>query len=106
MFTSRTVEMYKAMSKYSLRNILDDELVSKNLTCARVVINALDFFFFPGRFQNMSLKPRLSLEVWWIIVYNGRSQLSPSVLFQPKTKQMELPRHNVKAKKLFSHMFS
>ena len=61
-----------SMSKYSLRNILDDELVSKNLTCTRVVINALDFFFFPGRFQNMSLKPRLSLEKYeHVVVLTG-----------------------------------
>ena len=51
-----------SMSKYSLRNILDEELVSKNLTCTRIVINALDFFLFPGRFQEMSLRPRLSLD--------------------------------------------
>ena len=57
----KCVRLY-SMSKYSLRNILDEELVSKNLACTRVVINALDFILFPDRFQNMSLKPRLSLD--------------------------------------------
>jgi len=51
-----------SMSKYSLRNILDEELVNKNNACTRIVVNALDFFLFPDRFQNMSLKPRLSLD--------------------------------------------
>ena len=49
-----------SMSKYSLRNILDEELVSKSLTCTRVVISALDFILFPDRFQDRSLKPRVS----------------------------------------------
>ena len=56
------------MSKYSLRNILDEELVSKNLTCTRIVINALDFFLFPDRFQDMPLKPRLSLDQYEPVV--------------------------------------
>jgi len=61
-----------SMSKYSLRNILDEELVSKNPTCTRVVINALDFFLFPDRFQNMSLKPRLSLDKYeHVVVLTG-----------------------------------
>ena len=57
-----------SMSKHSLRNILDEELVGKNLTCTKVVINALDFFFFPDRFQNMALKPRLSLDKYEPVV--------------------------------------
>ena len=57
-----------SMSKYSLRNILDEELVSKNLTCTRIVINALDFFLFPDRFQDMPLKPRLSLDQYEPVV--------------------------------------
>ena len=61
-----------SMSKYSLRNILDEELVCKNLTCTRVVINALDFFLFPDRFQDMSLKPRLSLDNYeHVVVLTG-----------------------------------
>lgn len=51
-----------SMSKYSLRKVLDEELVSKNPTCTKVVIQALDFFLFPDRFQNISLRPRLSLD--------------------------------------------
>jgi len=57
-----------SMSKYSLRQILDEEMVSKNLTCTKVVINALDFFLFPDRFQNMSLQPRLSLDKYEPVV--------------------------------------
>lgn len=61
-----------SMSKYSLRKILDEELISKNPTCSRVVINALDFFLFPDRFQGMSLKPRLSLEKYeHVVVLTG-----------------------------------
>jgi len=63
-----------SMSKYSLRKILDEELVSKNLTCTRIVINALDFFLFPDRFQDMSLKPRLSLDKYeHVVVLTGGS---------------------------------
>ena len=57
-----------SMSKYSLRKILDEELVSKNLTCTRVVISALDFILFPDRFQDRSLKPRLSLDKYEPVV--------------------------------------
>ena len=57
-----------SMSKYSLRKIIDEELVSKSPTCTRIVINALDFFLFPDRFQDMSLKPRLSLDKYEPVV--------------------------------------
>ena len=61
-----------SMSKYRVRKILDEELVSKNNACTRVVINALDFFLFPDRFQDMSLKPRLSLEKYeHVVVLTG-----------------------------------
>ena len=61
-----------SMSKYSLRNILDDELVSKNNDCTRIVVNALDFFLFPDRFEGMSLKPRLSLDKYeHVVVLSG-----------------------------------
>jgi len=64
-----------SMSKYSLRKILDEELVRKNLTCTRVVINALDFFLFPGRFQGIPLKLRLSLEKYeHVVVLTGGVQ--------------------------------
>ena len=61
-----------SMSKYRLRNILDEELVGKNLTCTKVVISALDFILFPDRFQDRSLKPRLSLEKYeHVVVLTG-----------------------------------
>ena len=60
------------MSKYSLRDILDDELVGKNPTCTRVIISALDFILFPDRFQDRSLKPRLSLDKYeHVVVLSG-----------------------------------
>ena len=61
-----------SVSKYSLRRILDEELVSKNLTCTRLIINALDFCLFPDRFQDMPLKPRLSLDKYeQVVVLTG-----------------------------------
>ncbi|KAL9975137.1 hypothetical protein ACROYT_G012258 [Oculina patagonica] len=51
-----------SMSKYNLRKTFDEELVVKNPICVRLVVNALDFCLFPDRFQDMPLKPRLSLE--------------------------------------------
>ena len=57
-----------SMSKYSLRKVLDEELVSNNPTCTKVVIKALDFFLFPDRFQNISLRPRLSLDKYEPVV--------------------------------------
>ena len=50
-----------SMSKSSLRRILDQELVSKSLSCTRIVMNALDLFLFPVLLQAISLKPRSSL---------------------------------------------
>lgn len=67
----KCVRLY-SMSKYSLRKILDEKLVSKNLTCTRVVMSALDFFLFPDLFQEMSLKPRLSLDKYeHVVVLTG-----------------------------------
>ena len=61
-----------SVSKTSLRKILDQEQVSKNLACTRVVINALDFFLFPESFQDTSLKPRLSLSKYeHVVVLTG-----------------------------------
>ena len=61
-----------SVSKYSLRRILDEELVSKNPACTRLVINALDFCLFPDRFQDMPLKPRLSLDKYeQVVVLTG-----------------------------------
>ena len=67
-----------SMSKYNLRKILDEELVSKNLTCTRVVINALDFFLFPDRFED-SLKPRLSLDKYEnvVVLIGGKNPDGP-----------------------------
>ena len=61
-----------SMSKYSLRKMLDEELVSKNLSCTRVVIKALDLFLFPDCFQDILLKPRLSLDKYeHVVVLTG-----------------------------------
>ena len=61
-----------SMSKYSLRKILDEELVRKNPTCTEAVIKAMDFFLFPDHFQDMSLKPRLSLDKYeQVVVFTG-----------------------------------
>lgn len=82
-----------SMSKYSLRKILDEELISKNLTCTRVVINALDFFLFPDRFQGMSLKPRLSLEKYEHVVVltggvqGGLNHMDETMCFVPSTQK-------------------
>ena len=60
------------MSKYSLRRILDEELVSKNLACTRLVINALDFCLFPDRFHYVPLKPRLCIDKYeQVVVLTG-----------------------------------
>ena len=75
-----------SVSKYSLRRILDEELVSKNLACTRLIINALDFCLFPDRFQDMPLKPRLSLDKYeQVVVLTGGQDddywtLKPTVL--------------------------
>ncbi|XP_078367550.1 kelch-like protein 7 [Oculina patagonica] len=61
-----------SMSKFRLRKIFDEELVRKNPTCTGMVINALDFFLFPDRFQDMPLNPRLSLEKYeHVVVITG-----------------------------------
>ena len=61
-----------SMSKYSLRKILDEELVNKSLACTRVVLDALDVFLFPDHFQDMLLKPRLSLDKYeQVVVLTG-----------------------------------
>ena len=50
-----------SISKYRLRNILDEELVSKDPICMKEVITALDLSLFPEYFQDTKLSPRLSL---------------------------------------------
>ena len=79
-----------SMSKYSLRKLLDEELVSKNPNCTRVVINALDFFLFPDRFQEISVKPRLSLEKYEHVVVltggeDGKGSKMETHCFVPST---------------------
>ena len=61
-----------SMSKYTLRKILHEELVNKSLACTRVVQDSLDVFLFPDRFQDMPLKPRLSLDKYeQAVVFTG-----------------------------------
>ena len=51
-----------SMSKYSLRQILEEEeLVKKSPSCMSIVVSGLDYFLFPDQFQGISLTPRLSL---------------------------------------------
>lgn len=51
-----------SLSKFTLRQILDEEeLVKKDVTCVTLLLNGLDYFLFPDRFQNILFKPRLSL---------------------------------------------
>ena len=47
-----------SMSKYSLREILKEELVMKSMTCTSILLEGMDFFLFPDSFLAMSLKPR------------------------------------------------
>ena len=94
-----------SVSKYSLRKILDEELVSKNLTCTRVVINAMDFCLFPDRFQDMQLQPRLSLKKFeHVVVLTGGENRSsvkkdthcfvPSTMTWISLPTMPYPRHH------------
>ena len=87
-----------SMSKYRLRKILDEELVSKNLICTRIVLKALDFFLFADRFEDITLKPRLSLEKYeHVVVLTGfitglEEQPTQSYCFVPSTVTwMSLP---------------
>ena len=62
-----------SMSKYSLRQILEEEeLVKKSLDCMSIVVSGLDYFLFPDRFQGTSLSPRMSLgEYENVVVLTG-----------------------------------
>ncbi|XP_022796859.1 kelch-like protein 12 [Stylophora pistillata] len=51
-----------SMSKYSMRKILHEELIRKNLTCTRLVVDALDLVVFPACSQDSSQRSRLSLD--------------------------------------------
>ena len=50
-----------SISKYRLRKILDEELISKDPICMKEVITALDLSLFPEYFQDTTLNPRLCL---------------------------------------------
>ena len=50
-----------SLSKYSLLQMLKEELVLKSRTCLSVLHEGLEFFFSPDRFLGMSLKPRTCL---------------------------------------------
>ena len=75
-----------SMSKFRLRKILDEELVSKSLACTRVVINALDFILFPDRYQDMPLKPRVSLDKYEHVVVLTAGEEYKIYCFVPSTK--------------------
>jgi len=47
-----------SMSKSSLREILQEELVVKSLTCTSILLGGMACFMFPDTFLSMSLKPR------------------------------------------------
>ncbi|XP_022790348.1 kelch-like protein 2 [Stylophora pistillata] len=66
-----------SMSKSSLRRVLDQELVSKSLACVRIINNALDLFLFPVLSEEISLKPRLSLNDYEdVVVLTGGENVS------------------------------
>lgn len=62
-----------SMSKYSLRQILEEEeLVKKSPRSVAIVVNGLDYFLFPDQFQGTLLTPRLSLaEYEDVVVITG-----------------------------------
>lgn len=65
-----------SMTKYSLRQILDEEeLVKKSLACTTILLNGLDYFLFPDQYQEMTLKPRLSLGEYENVVLLTGGQL-------------------------------
>ena len=87
-----------SVSKYSLRRILDEELVSKNLACTRLIINALDFCLFPDRFQDKPPRPRLSIDKYeQVVVLTGGADVGELIVetdcFVPSTKTwVSLPK--------------
>ena len=52
-----------SLSKYSLQQILKEELVLKSRTCLSILHEGLNFFFSPDCFLSMSLKPRACLSM-------------------------------------------
>ena len=94
-----------SMSKYTLRKILHEELVNKSLACTRVVQDSLDVFLFPDRFQDMPLKPRLSLDKYEqaVVLTGGLCESStkkdtgcfvPSTMTWVSLPMMPFPRHH------------
>ena len=86
-----------SISKYRLRKILDEELVSKDPICMKEVITALDLSLFPEYFQDTKLNPRLSLGKYeQVVVLTGEYhkfnyQNTPGFLL-PSFKWLPLPR--------------
>ena len=85
-----------SISKYRLRKILDEELVSKDPICMKEVITALDLSLFPEYFQDKKLNPRLSLGKYeQVVVLTGEYhsfnyQNTPGFLL-PSFKWLPLP---------------
>ena len=52
-----------SISKYSLQQMLKEELVLKSRTCLSILHEGLNFFFSPDCFLSMSLKPRVCLSI-------------------------------------------
>ncbi|XP_078354444.1 kelch-like protein 7 [Oculina patagonica] len=62
-----------SISEDNLRKILDEELITNNSNCTRMVNNTLDFLLFPDRYQDLPLNPRLSLEEDVVVLTGGVS---------------------------------
>ena len=86
-----------SISKYRLRKILDEELVSKDPICMKEVITALDLSLFPEYFQDTKLNPRLSLGKYeQVVVLTGKyrkftNQNTPGFVLS-NFKWVSLPR--------------
>ena len=86
-----------SISKYRLRKILDEELVSKDPICMKEVITALDLSLFPEYFQDTKLNPRLSLGKYeQVVVLTGKyrkftNQSTPGFVLS-NFKWVSLPR--------------
>ena len=86
-----------SISKYRLRKILDEELVSKDPICMKEVITALDLSLFPEYFQDTKLNPRLSLGKYeQVVVLTGEyhkftNQNTPGFVLS-SFKWLSLPR--------------
>ena len=69
-----------SISKYRLRKILDEELISKDPICMKEVITALDLSLFPEYLQDTSLNPRLCLAKYEqvVILTGGEDIFGPN----------------------------